>query len=172
VALLEGDTAQARRHLEEILTLFPGNALPKIRALALVTLGDVARAEGDPLQARARYEASLACAKRCGNDLGVAQALEGFAQVAMHAGQAAWAVRLVGVGAVLREAAGTPLAPVECQAVEGLMARARAALGDDMYEGERAAGRMLTLEYAIGAIADQDVPGWTPRAHGSSAHRA
>jgi tetratricopeptide (TPR) repeat protein len=149
MALARGDTTQAREYLEGILALYPGNEMPRFRALAQVTLGDVARAEGDHSQARAWYMESLACSTRIGNDLGVAQVLEGLAHLALSEGAAASAVRRLRVAAALREAAGTPLAPVERRAVEAMSTRARAELGDVTFVAEWAASGHMSPEEVL-----------------------
>jgi DNA-binding NarL/FixJ family response regulator len=68
-------------------------------------------------------------------------------------------VRLLGVAAVLREAAGAPRWPADQPGYEGTVAAARTRLGTAAFAAAWAAGRALTLEQAVaealgGAIAE------------------
>jgi hypothetical protein len=117
--------------------------------VSLKKLGRVAYAEGDYAVARVLFKEGLAITRELGDKLGIAYALEPFIGLAVVQDQPARALHLAGATAALREALGAPLPPDEQARVEGPLATARQALGEETAAEALAAGRAMTMEQAI-----------------------
>lgn len=163
VARLQGDEDGAAALFEESLALLRPLG-DKVRAAdALTGLGRVYHARGHDEDATALFRESVAAAWAAGSLLGLARSLEGLATVAGAAGtahepeQTERAAQLLAAAAALREGIGAPIPPVERAGYEGVVAAARAALGDLRFEEAWAEGATLTPEQAI-AEAREAVP--------------
>jgi hypothetical protein len=77
-----GDTARARRHLEQSLALWRGVGHTHGESEALAGLGDLARDEGAGERAEALYESSLALCREMAYARGLARALHGLGLLA------------------------------------------------------------------------------------------
>ncbi|WP_344524920.1 AfsR/SARP family transcriptional regulator, partial [Streptomyces rectiviolaceus] len=102
-------------------------------ALILAQLGYVAEQRGDAAQAEELHREGLAVARGTGDERAVAQALEGLAGARSLAHDHTRAAELIGAAAALREAADSPLPPVERFDVDRAAQRSRTALGEDGY---------------------------------------
>ncbi len=149
VAALRGDVeratsllAQARAKAESVGMTWD---IPIFAAL----LGRLALQRHDYMEARARYREALSLYRAFGSPTYVAACLEGFAATVCAEGHYALAARMEGVAAALREQTQTPRGPTESQGFEQVVARARAALGERVFEREWSVGKTLTLEQAI-----------------------
>jgi len=112
-------------------------------SLILAELGFIAEHRGDAAAATALHTESLAAAHLSADVRAVALALEGLAGVAAPARSA----RLLGRAAALRESVGAPLPAGERGDTDRATERAVAALGEDGFAAEFAAGRTdATLE--------------------------
>lgn len=118
-------------------------------ASALAGLGDVAAAEGQPRRALDYCQGALARYQRLGNQLGVAQSLEGVARAAMALGQPVGAARLLGAAARLRRVLGTPPPPVDAATNALRVECVRVALGGAAFDEAWTAGEALALTDAI-----------------------
>ena len=97
-----------------------------------------------------------------GNKLLMASCLEGLAGVSLAQGASAWAARLWGTAAALREAIGTPLPPVERADYECSVASARVQLGEKAFAVAWAEGRTMTPEQAFAARGPVTIPAEPP----------
>jgi non-specific serine/threonine protein kinase len=123
----------------------------------LSDLGLIRHEAGDVQAAARHYAESIHWQQEGGDVWYVASAVEGLAAVALDAGQPRQAARLLGAVNVLRERSGGAVWPDERNRLERTITAAAAALGDEVYARELAAGRALPLsEVVIEAIAVAD----------------
>lgn len=108
-------------------------------ALILAELGYVAELRGDPATAESLHREGLAAARRSGDPRALALALEGLAGV-LPPGRAA---SLLGTATALRASAGTPRPEAERTDTDRAAARARAALGPEVFATAFTAGEAL-----------------------------
>lgn len=105
----QGELAQARFRLEEVLELAHGPEAPRGRAALF--LGLVAFFSADYRAARGNFAEGLDIFARLGNRYAAAGALEGLAALALVDSDPVRALRLCGAAAALRESTGAQLAP-------------------------------------------------------------
>jgi len=151
LALSQGDTSTAHSLAEEgvVLTREIGNRLNTAQSLAF--LAKVIAFQGDQAAARAMYEESLALAKAGNSKWHIRRGLEGLAGVLASQGDLVWAARLWGAAEALRDAMGTPIAPVYRANYERSVAAARDQLGEQVFTTAWAEGRTMTPERVLGA---------------------
>lgn len=157
-ALGRADTARATVHFERSLALFREQGDQASTAIVLRNLGTVARLNGNADEAAVQYAASLHRYHTLGNLLGVAECIEGLALVTGALSRWDDAVRLAGAAATLRGGMGVPLPAADRASVDRLLARAREALGGEVFAASWAAGAALTAEQAIAAATPADLP--------------
>ena len=156
VAHQEGDLATARGFYEEMGAISRDAGFPWGVSMSLNRLAEVARLRGDLCAARALQAESLEIRRETGDKLGIADCLEGLACLAASAGHAERAARLWGMGASLREALDAPL-PADLRGEhDRMVARARAGLNDEAFEGAWEAGRAMTWEQAVEYALEED----------------
>jgi predicted ATPase/DNA-binding CsgD family transcriptional regulator len=151
LALSQGDTIRARSLAEEgvVLTREIGDQLNTAWSLAF--LAKVIAHQGDQEAARAMYEESLVLAK-AGNSKGhMTPYLEGLASVLASQGDHVWAARIWGAAEALRDAMGTPMAPVYRADYEHDVDAARDQLGEQVFTTAWYEGRTMTPEQVLGA---------------------
>ncbi len=165
LALQRGDETTARELFEESLVIHRAVGDRHGAAKSLSYLARTAALRGDNAAARALYEESLMLTMELGNKLIVASCLEGLAGVILAQGgvgtrfiASAWATRLWGAAAALREAIGAPLPPVERADYERLVASARVQLGEKAFAVAWAEGRTMTPEQAFAARGPVTIP--------------
>jgi hypothetical protein len=127
------------------------------------TLGTLDREEGRYDEAVTRFLDSLKVALDVGDRTLLAHILEGFCGLVSALGQHQRAVRLGGMAAAVREAAGAPLSP----AWQGLAKRwldiSRAALGEQAASAAWSQGRALSSEQGMAELlAVSQVPDQRP----------
>jgi predicted ATPase/DNA-binding CsgD family transcriptional regulator len=158
IALAAGDLLGAAGYLAE--------AEERQRALddawglsaTLSWLGDVALAGGDLDGARARSRESLALAQTYGDQLWLANALDGVASVDAVRGWPARSARLHGAARTMRERLGAVGVPWERPGYERDLAATRVALGEEAFATAWAAGAALATEEAVAeALTDPEV---------------
>jgi predicted ATPase/DNA-binding SARP family transcriptional activator/Tfp pilus assembly protein PilF len=144
-----GDPDAASAYLEEAISIGwkPGD--PSSSAWSLLQQGRIAQQRGDPLAARRCFLESLARAQAVGSQREIVNNLEGLAAVAADEGQPERACRLFAAAAVLREADGRPLAPIDQRRYETHRAAVHAALGEEGFTAAWAAGRAMTPDEAV-----------------------
>ncbi len=91
LALVQGETAQARSLLQESLDIFGESGDNADKALAFMHLGDVSRYLGDYMEARPLYEESLAAFQDLGDKWGMASSLGNLGAIATKQGDHALA---------------------------------------------------------------------------------
>jgi predicted ATPase/DNA-binding CsgD family transcriptional regulator len=139
VAYRAGDLQQAQALLEASLAGLAGAEL----FFALLSRGDVARAQGDLAYAADVYARGLKLALDQGGQPPLAEYLEGFAKLALADERPTRATRLLGAAKALRTRIGTPVPLVEQADYDLALAQARAQLGSAAFEAAWAEGRAL-----------------------------
>jgi tetratricopeptide (TPR) repeat protein len=151
-AYLEGDLVRAFSLVEESVQLFRSLQADSSLAEVLITLGQIARAQGDHEAAYRALTEALRLAWAVGPRLLVVAALEGFAAVVVAQQQAELAARLLGAAAALRGQMGTPVRPVDQATVELALADARSMLGDTAFAAVWAEAQALAPEQILSTI--------------------
>ena len=152
-ALAGGNTAEARRRLDESLELARLIDDPRETGHALATFGWVDLLEGDLEHAFSCFEEAAAIAQRLGARWLGAAAIWGFAHVAAAAGDADRAARLAAAALALGGSAGfdpageIPFAPP--------LDDARAALGEQAWQKAQDEGAVLDLDAALRLALDR-----------------
>jgi len=156
----QGDYAAADALLKESLAIWRDLGDKQNIAMALVNLGFVACSRGEHESARSFIVESLAIRRELGDRRGIAYALEGFACLAAAQGQARRAAHLFGAAEALREALGAPLPPADRPAYDRMISAAQSMIGVDEFSASWAAGRVMTLEQAIGEAQRNEEVHW------------
>lgn len=149
VARAKGDMEQARAHYQTDLTEAEASPSPRIQALALRGLADVAIAESDLSRAAALNARSLALRTQIEDSLGIANSLEGIAAAAIAADGHQRAARLLGAAQRLRATLGAAASPREERELSPIRMAIAGKLGTDLAERELSAGQQLTVAEAI-----------------------
>ena len=149
VARAKGDMEQARAHYQTDLTEAEASPSPRIQALALRGLADVAIAESDLSRAAALNARSLALRAQIEDSLGIANSLEGIAAAAIAADGHQRAARLLGAAQRLRARLGAAASPREERELSPIRTAIADKLGTDLAERELSAGQQLTTAEAI-----------------------
>ncbi|MFN8497210.1 MAG: BTAD domain-containing putative transcriptional regulator [Anaerolineae bacterium] len=151
-ALNDGDTTAARRFLSQSVTLARARGDALLLAFHLALLARALTAEGDLAGAVGCLLESLDIRRQYGNKANIAACLEGLAAVAGAArlpAASAWAVTLLGAAEALRDAARTPIPPVEYPAYRATVAILEAGLSGAEFATAWDAGRAMSLEEAV-----------------------
>jgi hypothetical protein len=118
-------------------------------AYTLNRLGRLVHRQGGIAAARVLYVESLAIRRELWSKPGIAECLEGFAELAGAQGQPQRVARLFGAAEGLREAIGAPLPPLVRADYDSNVAAVRSSLGEAALARAWAEGRAMTLEKAI-----------------------
>jgi predicted ATPase len=148
----QGDMEQAKEFLGQALDLYRDLGEKNNIAAALHGLGRVAYAQGDLKGAEDFFRDSLMIRKEIGLKRGIAESLECFGYLAVGRGEAELAARLYSVAGGLREAAGTPLPPVDHPDHQASIATLQAVLGQDQFSVAWEAGVNTPWEDAVKMI--------------------
>jgi predicted ATPase/DNA-binding CsgD family transcriptional regulator len=151
VELSAGDLDAARGHLAESLDI--SRALNDRHGTIGATfyLGLAEYLGGSPDAAGALFAESLDLARRAGMKAHMAQALLGLALAGRGGADPDWSARLHGTADQALADLGHPLEPLEARLADADRQRLRAAMGEQAFDAEYAAGRALGLE----SVADQ-----------------
>jgi non-specific serine/threonine protein kinase len=149
LSLAEGEPAKAEPQYEEALSILRAVQDHEHAALTLSDLAIARTRLGHKDAARDAAREAIAIVREIGAKREGAYALEGAAEWLSENGAASDAAVLLGAAAALREAIGSPLAPVEQRQREGLHAKLEAALGKPQSESARAEGRALEFAAAL-----------------------
>ena len=146
-ALQVGNTAEARRRLDESLEL--ARLIDDTRGIgqALASFGWVELLEGDFEHASSYFEEAAAIARRLGVRWLSADAILGFAEVAAAAGDADRAARLAGAALAFGGSAGSDLAVMTRFTAH--LDDVRSALGEQAWQKARDEGAALDLDAAL-----------------------
>jgi predicted ATPase len=149
VARATGDLEQARAAYQTDLAESEASSSPRIQALALRGLADVAIAESDLSRAAALNARSLALRAQIADSLGIANSLEGTAAAVVASDGHQRAARLLGAAQQLRATLGAVCSPREERELNPIRTAIADKLGTDLAERELSAGRQLTTAEAI-----------------------
>jgi predicted ATPase len=154
IALAQGDYLGARARFERSLALRRQAGLVVGAGATLRMLGVVAIRLGEHARARALLAEALGVARGAGHAQGMLSAAEAHAGLAVAEGQPTRAARLFGAAAAARDAMGIVQASAHTHC-DHEIAMAKAALGEDAYEGAWTEGKAMSLQqafdYALGA---------------------
>jgi hypothetical protein len=148
----QGQYARARALQEESLPFARALGERQTIAGSLLTLGLIARLEGDLAEARAHYGAAIRLQWQAGGRTSLLRLLSALAGVMARSGQAGRAARLLGVVAAGRTATGLVVPIPEQEEQEQTVATVRLALGATAFEAAFAAGQALPLEEAVAEV--------------------
>jgi predicted ATPase/class 3 adenylate cyclase len=150
IAAARGDLAQAGPLFEEALAI---SRKIVFRGMVAHILGKQSRMSlllGDLAAARAQLYESLTVRRDIANKDGIADALEGFAELASATNSPLFAARLWGAAQRLREEIGAPLSPRLAQLYENHYAAAREASGDHKaFEHAWQEGSAMDMDQAV-----------------------
>jgi predicted ATPase/transcriptional regulator with XRE-family HTH domain len=149
LALSQGDAVRARSLLEESLALCREMGNREDIATSLFILGKVAENQGDYAAASTLLRESLAIGRKVSDNRHIAACLEGLAGLCVVQGEPVRAVLLWGAAEELREALGTPIAPVYRADYESSVAVARAQIGEKDFAATWAEGQAMTLDQLL-----------------------
>lgn len=151
--LMQGEYTEAVRKLEEGLAMARANGQPSIITVSLNNLGVATLALGDRQRAHELLREALLLSLELGERYGVADRLDAMAWLAAVEGRSERAAQLLGAAETVRETIGAHRSPMPPFA-EDHLASARALLGEEAFDTERAKGRAMTqdqaVEYALG----------------------
>jgi hypothetical protein len=114
-----------------------------------LAMGRVARARGDLDEARLLAAEGLRLQAQVGDVANISTRLHVLAAIDADAGRFEQAVRLAAAASAMNEILGTRVSPASRHELEGWLASARSALGDDIFERAWAEGQTMTREQAI-----------------------
>jgi hypothetical protein len=147
--LVPGEESRAMTLAEEGLELAHRMGSPAQEALPRMILAVSARRHGDLAQAGALSAEALRLAWGHGLTIHLPDFLDEMALVAEGRGQGERAARLLGAAAAMFEVTGLQPDYTLYPDVEAMMARGKAALGEEAWAEAFAAGKKLTLEDAV-----------------------
>jgi predicted ATPase/class 3 adenylate cyclase len=119
-------------------------------------LGWVSLGQGDHAEAAVLFKEALAFFREVGDQVNIAEVLEGFAGVAGAQGEGERAARLYGIADSLRETIGAPLLPGDRPRYERQLKAARSLVDEAVWEAAWEEGRAMTLDEAVSyALAEE-----------------
>ncbi len=152
VARQQGDQQRALALQEQSLALFRDLGDAAGEAAVLLNMGLLQICEYDDAErAGALLRESLVILQALGDEISLAECLEGLASVAAQRGLAERAILIASAAAAIRATRGAPLATADRARYEGSLNRARAALDADDYARAWAAGQELAAADAVAA---------------------
>ena len=151
VAEEESTPAEAARFYDESLNLYRELEDKRNVALLACRLAGISRIEKDYARAGTLFDEALLLHRELGDRLGISRDLEGLAAMRAALGRPEAAVQLWAAAERLREEIGAPPEDAERTRYEPLVAKARNALGKEVFARVWAEGRKLTPERALDA---------------------
>ena len=151
-AYLEGDLPQADTLVSESISLFRAQQADGSLAEVLVTHGQILLAQGNGAAAYTSFTEALRLARAVGPRLLVAVAMERLGGLAILAGHAVLAVRLLGAASAVRVQMGTPVRPADQLALERTIESARSILGVPAFTAMWEAAATLPLEQILSSL--------------------
>ena len=147
--LYQHDYEQAQKCFTEGLALFRELGAKQGIAVSLNGLGRVATKQGDYAQAQTLLVESLMLFQTLGDKQHVADTLERLAALAAVCRQIERVVQLCALASALRLAIDAPRAPIDQPSYETLLAAARAALDDAVWNNAWTTGETMTTEEVL-----------------------
>jgi predicted ATPase/DNA-binding CsgD family transcriptional regulator len=151
-----GDLDAARRHLTEALDISRTYNDASAIVYQAFNLGLAEYMGGAPHAAGTLFAESLELAGRMGNRAYVAYGLLGLALAGPGGADPGWSARLHGASDHTLADVGHTLEPLEARLADRDRERLRAALGDEKFEAEYAAGRALDPEQLLAELQRTD----------------
>ncbi len=167
--LSAGDLDAARAHLAEALDIARALGDRQSALQGRINLGLAECLGGSPGAAGALFAESLDLARRMGMKRHTAYALLGLALADCGGVQPGWSARLHGAADQALAVLGHALQPLEARLADRNRQRLRAAMGDEAFEAEYAAGRTLDPAQVLAALGRTDTAAGPPRAAASAA---
>jgi predicted ATPase/class 3 adenylate cyclase len=146
-ALRAGDILAARAHLDQAAQA--ARATGQENPAAATNLGWAQREQGNPLQARSSFEASLRIARRSGEQPVIACAILGLGCLAADLGDWDRSALLLGVAQAILDRSGEPWQDLEARYRQHNLAQVRAHLGDEPFDRAYAKGMALSADEAL-----------------------
>jgi DNA-binding CsgD family transcriptional regulator len=150
--LTAGNLDDARRHLGEALDIGRTHNFASAIIYEAFNLGLAEYMAGAPDTARNLFAESLDLAQRMGNRAYVAYGLLGLALTDRDGADLSWSARLHGSAAHTLADVGHTLEPLEAQLAEQDRERLRAAMGDEAFDADYAAGGGLDAAQVLAAL--------------------
>ena len=125
-------------------------------ATSLVSLGDLARYQGEYSQATKLYQESLQLFREAGDKIGITVCLEGLAEVAYLQDQLEQATRLFAQAEVTAYHMGTDVLKYEHSTHQSTISTLRSRLDSGLFDGLWTAGQAMTLEQAASEALGED----------------
>jgi non-specific serine/threonine protein kinase len=144
-----GDGGKAATLFEESLTLARDVGASFLTSQVLSARGRAERRDGNLESAEASFVEGLTIAGDLTDPDAAAQALEGFAELAVAKHAPKRAATILGAAVRLREEIGLALSVHEEREHKRMAAAARAALGEDAFDQAWREGRAMDLEEAV-----------------------
>jgi DNA-binding CsgD family transcriptional regulator len=148
-ALRDGRLDAARAHLQRSRERSEGPRYAYSLGRSRTGLAQLAQTEGDLDRAWELSHEAVETLADCGDDAGVADALETLAGVASGLGRPEHGLRLLAAASRFRDETGIGRFPLERDRFQPTVAEARAALDDDEADAAWAEGASLTLGGAV-----------------------
>jgi non-specific serine/threonine protein kinase len=148
-ATRQGDYNRAKTLLEDSLSMFREIRSKLSTGQSLHRLGLAVLRQGDYDRAEALFEEGLTMFYEAGMKSGIAECLEGLAELAGATGQLERAGQLSGAAEALREAIRHPIQPSDRPPYDRSVAAVRARLGEEAFAKVWEEGRKMKLEEAI-----------------------
>lgn len=145
----QGDPIEARNLYEQSLAAFRRIGDAWGIAGSLADLGTLAREEGQFAAADAALRESLQMFRRLEHKRGIARVIEAFAGLAAARGEAAWALRLAGAAAALRQSMGSPLVAADQARLEWSLGPARKILSTEAARTAWLEGWVMPMERVV-----------------------
>ena len=154
LAQSQGRLAEARGYYEQGLAIHRETADRYGMGSTLRGVAEVAIAQGEFATAAARARESLALARDLDARVSQMEILRVLTDLVRAVGEPEAAARAHGALEQIREAWNYPVPPVDREETDRAQASLRESLGPAAFDAEKAAGRALSLERALGLVED------------------
>jgi predicted ATPase/class 3 adenylate cyclase len=159
-ALCQEDYERAAELCRENRSLAESMGRMDLRRHGGSNLGWAYLGQGDHAEAAVLFKEALAYFREVGDQVNIAEVLEGFAGVAGAQGEGERAARLYAAAETLRQTIGAPLLPGDRPRYERQLAAARSLVAEEVWEAAWEEGRAMTLEEAVSyALAEEEAGG-------------
>jgi predicted ATPase/class 3 adenylate cyclase len=158
-ALCQEDYERAAKLSRESLSLAESMGRKDLRRHGGVNQGWVSLGQGDHTEAAVLFKEGLVFFQEVGDQVNIAEVLEGFAGVAGAQGEGQKAARLYAAAETLRKTIGAPLLPGDRPRYERQLATARFLVNEEVWEAAWEEGRAMTLEEAVSYALEEEAGG-------------
>ncbi|WP_338248836.1 LuxR C-terminal-related transcriptional regulator [Dictyobacter halimunensis] len=154
LARLNGQYDDARAHYEESMSMMAGMGNQVSKISIFYGLGCVALAKQDYEQAGIEIRKALHHAFQHGDLLGMAIALEGFAQICQQVDLPERAVQFLGTASILREGVSAPIEKVHQASYTEQIDSYKKNISEKAFSENWSVGRNMSLPQTLGMIAN------------------